>query len=89
MIVIGGYEPICINKIFLSLGKITVTLHFTDIRATNNALKNIREALENYDSIMFVGDVNCKVNKQFYSVISDTLNRDICFLFYLEDLEPI
>ena len=89
MIVIGGYAPIRIDRIFLALGKITVTLHFTDIRATNNALKNIREALENYESIMFVGDVNCKVHEPFYSVASDTLNCDICFHFYLEDLEPI
>lgn len=89
MIVIGGYEPICINKIFLSLGKITVTLHFTDIRAMNNALKNIRAELDFYDSIIFVGEVNCKVFKSFYSVSSDTLNCDICFHFYLEDLEPI
>lgn len=89
MIVIGGYAPIHINRIFLTLRKITVALHFTDIRAVNNALKNIKEELDFYDSITFVGEVSCKVFKPFYYVSSDTLSRDVCFHFLLENLEPL
>lgn len=89
MIVIGGYAPIHIDRIFLTLGKITVTLHSTDIKAINSSLKKIIEELEFYDSITFVGEVSCKVFKPFYYVSSDTLSRDVCFHFLLEDLEPL
>ena len=89
MVVIGGYEPICINKIFLSLGKITATLHFQDIRETSNTVNDIREELMFYDSIMFIGEVSCKVYKPFFTVNSSLLNNEIYFHFYLEDLEPV